>query len=421
MRGEIIAIGDELTSGRVMNATSSFAASRLFSAGYPINRITTVGDDPKDIQEAVTRAMTRSRFVIVTGGLGPTTDDITNETVSVALGIPLVLNEGIQKRIMAHGKTLGATQADMIRKLAYLPEGAQVLDPFGSAAGYALEHGGVSFFFLPGIPEQMERLLVDAVLPRLHALVSPDFSVRRRTYRTFGLLETEINAMVGDLAHGDLITIGYYPVFPEVHVTVTARDHDKRAVDAAFLAACKETEARLGENIVATDDDTLESVVGRLLTERGGLLATAESCTGGLIASRITRVPGSSAWFDRGVITYSNCSKIQILGVPEEILERHGAVSEETAIHMVKGIIRIAHVPFGIAVTGIAGPSGGTEEKPVGTVHIALATPDWTASHRFRFSGTRSMIQESTAETALDWLRRTLQYGTRLPCDRSAR
>ncbi len=420
MRGEIIAIGNELTSGRVMNATSGFAASRLFSAGYPINRITTVGDDPKDIRDVITHAMTRSRFVIVTGGLGPTTDDITNETVSSALGIPLVLNEGIQKRLMAHGKTWGSTRADMIRKLAYLPKGAQVLDPLGSAAGYALEHRGVSFFFLPGIPEQMERLLVEAVLPRLHALVSPDF-IRCRTYRTFCLLETEINAMVGDLAHGDLVTIGYYPVFPEVHVTVTARDHDGRAVDAVFLAVCKETEARLGENIVAIDDDTLESALGRLLTERGGLLATAESCTGGLIASRITRIPGSSAWFDRGVITYSNRSKIEILGVPEDVLERHGAVSEETALHMVEGIVRIAHVPFGIAVTGIAGPSGGTEEKPVGTVHIAIATPDWTASHRFCFSGTRSMIQKSTAETALDWLRRTLQYGTRLPCDRSAR
>lgn len=423
MRGEIIAIGDELVSGRVVNTTSSFAAHCLFAAGYVTARITTVGDEPEAIEECLLAAIRRSNFVLVTGGLGPTTDDITNEVAAKVLSRPLVLYPEILAQLRNAESQLGLSPLPMRDKLALLPGGAEVLNPAGKAAGHLLVHNGVPLFFLPGVPEELEDHMVRQVLPRLARFVPQRHVLLQRTFKVFGLLETEINARFEDLeGSNETLSVGYYPNFPEVHVTVTVKDVEQgqAAANATFLAACDRVKERLGPAIVAEGEETLEEVVGRLLVEKGGRLGLAESCTGGLVAYRVTQVPGSSEWFERGVVTYSDLAKQEMLGVSSETLGRSGAVSEETALEMVEGICQRANVTHCLALTGIAGPTGGTQEKPVGTVYIALATPERTVVERFAFQGTRAMVQALAAEAALDWLRRFLVYGTYVPGYRSA-
>ncbi len=423
MHGEIIAIGDELVSGRVLNTTSGFAARRLFEAGYEISRITVIGDDPTFIKECLISALGRSRFVLITGGLGPTTDDITNEVVAKALGKRLVKNEMVMSQIRKWEKGSKSAQANSMReRMAMLPEGAEVLNPTGCAAGYLLIHEGVPLFFLPGVPEQLKEHVIERVVPRLRELVGLGFEVRQKTFKVFGLSEVEINLLFEHIesGHKDL-RIGYYPNFPEVHVTVTVRGTDKKSVDKQCRSACDTVERLLGDHVVAIDSENIESVVGRLLLENKESLAVAESCTGGLLGKRITSVPGSSKWFDRGFITYSNRSKEELLGVSSRTLEQHGAVSAETAIEMAQGARSVAGVDYSLSITGIAGPTGGTPDKPVGTVFIGLSTPDRTVSERFLFPGDRKRIRAFAAETALDWLRRYLRYGSYIPGYRPSR
>ncbi len=412
MFGEIIAIGDELISGKVLNTTSTFAAKKLFSAGYPIRRITSIGDDPRDIEECLIQAIGRSYFVLVTGGLGPTDDDITNEVVAKALGRPLVANQTVMA-LFERAKAYGHRHSDkFMKKLAMMPEGAEFLNPKGHAAGYLLVHEGIPLFFLPGVPDQLEDHVVNQVIPRLKRLIDKGLTIRQKTFKVFGLQETEINDLVDQIEVGSQgIIIGYYPNFPEVHVTVTVKGEQSPEVEASFYGMCQRLQELLGQQVVAQDDETLEEVTGQLLMDKNGMLALAESCTGGLIAHRVTRIPGSSQWFERGVVTYSNQAKQDILGVPKQVLSQHGAVSSQTAIAMVEGVRKISGVQYTLAVTGIAGPTGGLPDKPVGTVYIALSAPEGTKVHRFLFPGDRHMIQDLTAETALDWLRRHLSFG----------
>jgi nicotinamide-nucleotide amidase len=421
MYGEIIAIGNELISGRVLNTTSTFTASKLFAAGYQVNRITTVGDVPEEIEECLLNSIRRSKFVIVTGGLGPTTDDITNEVVARVLGRRLIVYQEILDKLESTESRWGLTPTAMKEKLAWLPEGAEILNPRGHAAGYYLMHNNIPVFFLPGVPSQLEDHMVKQVLPRLNETISARFTSRQRTFKVFGLLETEINTLLEKLeSKAEGVCIGYYPNFPEVSVTITAKDIDPRKVREDFRRICEEVEIILADNVVAIDEETLETAVGKLLLKKGGILALAESCTGGLLGHRITSVAGSSAWFERGVVCYSNRSKEETLEISPETLSRYGAVSEETARAMANAIKEMARVNYGLAVTGIAGPTGGTASRPVGTVFIAMATPERTVCERFVFPGTRNMVQALAAETALDWLRRHLSDGTYIPGYRPA-
>ena len=420
MYGEIIAIGDELLSGKVINTTSSFAARKLMEAGYEIKRISIIGDNPKDIKQSLLTAITRSKFVIITGGLGPTSDDITNEVVADALGLKLTLNQEIFNRIIEVEKRLGLKHSKMREKLAWLPEGAEVLNPKGSAAGYLLLYKDMPLFFLPGVPEQLKDHMVNQVIPRLNKLLPTNLIVKQHLFRTFGLQETDINEMFFDLERSsELLTIGYYPKFPEVHITITVKGTNKEEIDKVFLKGCEEIRKILGDAIIAEGDETLESVLGNLLLKKQAQLSVAESCTGGLIAKRITGVPGASNWFDRGVVTYSNQAKQEILGVSSETLENYGAVSRQCCHEMVS--TDAFKTPYALAVTGIAGPSGGSKEKPVGTVFIGLKTPEKIVVERFWFPGNRIRVQQLTAQTALDWLRRHLLNGSYVPGYRPAK
>jgi nicotinamide-nucleotide amidase len=406
MLGEIIAIGDELTSGRIINSTSGFAARHLFAAGHDILAMTTIGDSREIIAEVLRRALNRADFVVVTGGLGATSDDLTNEAVAAALGRPTIFFPEILAKIEKAAGDRGT-----LEKLAWLPAGAEVLSPEASMAGYLLIHESTPIFFLPGVPEEMRHLLTTAVIPRLAAWRGGSaLAIRQQVYRALGLGETEINQRLALLEDRDpRIKIGYYPVFPEVHISLTAQDHTPEEIEPLFARYDAAIRQALGDHLYGTGEETMEEVVGALLGARGLTVAFAESCTGGLVSHAITRVGGSSAYFLGGMVTYSNWLKEKLLGIDAEILRRHGAVSGETARAMAEGCQRLTGADYAVSVTGIAGPSGGSPEKPVGTVFFGIAAPGEKAlSFHFIFRGDRLQIQTITCATALDLLRRHL-------------
>ncbi len=408
MIGEIIAIGDELTSGRIANTTSGFAARQLFAAGHEIYAMHTIGDSPELIGDALKRAIERVDFVIVTGGLGATTDDMTNEAVARALNRPPTLNREILEKIRSQ---LQGTDTDpaTLEKLAWLPEGAEVLNAEARMAGYLLVHHSTPIFFLPGVPSQMKELLVEHVLPILAGWSRNNRNhVRQRVYRTFGLPENEINRRLLPLEATEKVKIGYYPVDCEVHVSLTVLGASDQESDELFERTGRAIEEALGDAIYGQDHETLASVAGRLLAERGMMMSVAESCTGGLIGARITEVPGSSQWFAGGVIGYSNQLKELLIGVDRELLENHGAVSGPVARAMAARLADRIGADLAVSVTGIAGPGGGSPEKPVGTVYIGLYLDNRVSDRRYRFDGTRNQIRERTACTALDTIRRAL-------------
>lgn len=413
MRGEIIAIGDELTSGRIVNTTSGFAARHLFEAGYEIYAMHTIGDTPRLIGEALKRAIDRVDFVIVTGGLGSTDDDLTNEAVSQALDRPTIPNLEILSIIRAHLDEISASPVSSLEKLAWLPKGADPFDPHAKMAGYRLIHNNKPVFFLPGIPSQMQQLMVDHVLPQLATWqTNQQFSTSQRLFKIFGLNEVQINELIEPIQFADSIQIGYYEVHPEVHLSLIIRDVPDNNPNQLLETASSIIEKTLGDSIYGLDQDTMESVVGSLLLQAEVTLAVAESCTGGLISSKITRVSGSSTYFLGGVTSYSNSMKERILHVPDTLLNKYGAVSDQVARAMAKGIRQESGADITLSVTGIAGPTGGTDEKPVGTVFIGFSSKNEDKTYRFQFSGNRQQIQEMTAQTALDLIRQYLLHLT---------
>ncbi len=409
MQGEIIAVGNELTSGRIINSTSAFAARHLFAVGYDILAMHTIGDTPELIGVALKRAISRADFVIVTGGLGATDDDLTTEAVATALHRPTIPNLDLLAQIRQHLDSIDAPPMDPLEKLAWLPQGAEALSLGSKMSGYLLIHDQKPIFFLPGIPEQMQILLIEQVIPRLMDWnPEPAVITSQRLYKIFGLEEAFINRQIKALALPAEISIGYYPVFPEVHLSLILRAAAGSRRQPVFAAACTAVEQALTPHIYGHDEDSLASVTGQLLQAAQLTVATAESCTGGLIGHLFTQTPGSSSYFLGGITAYANTMKTAALGVSGELLAEHGAVSAETATVMATGICTLSSADIGIAVTGIAGPDGGTASKPVGTVFIALAVRGHREVHRYQFLGSRQQIQTITAKTALDLTRKYL-------------
>ncbi len=406
MHGEIITIGDELLSGRVMNLNGWYAASRLSAAGFRVDAVSTVRDDGREIARCLQESLARSDFIIVTGGLGPTDDDVTAESVAGVLGRPLVLNERLLARIKEVLEKSKIPWNDTLEKLAWLPRDATLMDTDGNMCGFSLVERGVPIFFLPGVPDEMSYLLDRLIIPALLGKEGAEYCAVR-TLKLFGVAEHQVGHCLSGMERTlPGLSIGYYPNFPEVHVVLTCRGDDRELVDAGLSAAENEAEKRIGEYIIGRDEDTIAETVGRLLKAEARTLSVAESCTGGLIGHLVTEVPGSSDYFERGFIVYSNRAKIEELGVPAEVLERHGAVSGPTAEAMASGVRAVSSTHLGLAVTGIAGPGGGSEEKPVGTVYIGLATEHGVVSKLHHFKGGRSRIKMLSAHTALDWIRR---------------
>lgn len=408
MKVEIIAIGDELTSGRILNTTSSFAARHLFEAGYEIYAMNTIGDSPELIGEALQQALGRTDAVLVTGGLGSTDDDLTNEAVSKALNRPIKPHPEILASIRSHLEKITQNPVSSMEKLAWLPSGAEAFKPSSQMAGYQLIHEAKPIFFLPGVPSQMKQLLIEEVLPKLATWNKDSHLITyQRIFRIFNLPECEVNRRISSLDLGE-VDIGYYPVFPDVHLSLIVRDQASTNARRLFNSSCTAITTVLGDSIYGCDRDSMEKVVGSLLKNRNLTLALAESCTGGLICEKLTEVPGSSEYLLGGVVAYANEMKAKFLDVDKAIIHRYGAVSRQVAEAMASGIRQQSNSDLGLSVTGIAGPGGGSEEKPVGTVYIGLATEKESWVTKFLFTGKRRMIRETTAQSGLDLVRKYL-------------
>jgi len=415
MQGEIITTGTELVTGRVGDFNGRYAARRLHEVGLTVLCITMLGDRAPLFQEVLQQGLGRSRFIIITGGLGPTEDDITVAAAAQALGLKLYQDEGLLARIRRCLEEQQIPWEERYAKLAVIPEGALVLDPGGSACGFALKHRDVRLFFLPGVPREMRQLFDAFVLPSLVEWAGGGHCVAQRTLRLFGISETQLQQVVSQLPEFHQgVSVGFYPNFPENHLTLTVRGQDCGALEATLDRLAAALAREVGEVLLGPDELTQEELVGRLLKQQGLTLAVAESCTGGLIGHRVTNVPGASDYFLGGVVSYSNEAKMDLLRVPADVLAESGAVSAEAARAMARGVKEVFGAALGLSATGIAGPSGGSVEKPVGTVYFALATPLGEEVWHYLFRGNREEIKILAAQTALDRLRRVLKHDTRL-------
>jgi nicotinamide-nucleotide amidase len=404
MKVGILTIGNELTTGRIQDTNSALISRAMQEQGWPVAAMLSVGDDSGAIHDALEFLLARADAVIATGGLGPTADDITTAAVAAAFGLPLRLDEAV----LAHVKDLFATRrltwTENNAKQALFPEGALIIaNSGGTAAGFAVQREGKVVAVIPGVPGEALRMLPEGVIPLLRRIFpAAALQVQTFTFKLFGIPEAAVDAALADADLPGLgLGVGFYPNYPENHLVLTARTATPQEAEDRLRQARQRVEARLGKYIFAHGQETLEWLLAQALTEKRLTVAVAESCTGGLITDRLTDVPGSSAFLERGVVVYSNAAKMALLGVPEAVIAAHGAVSAETARPMAEGIRRLAGTDLGLAVTGIAGPSGGTEDKPVGTLFIALADGNRTFCRRHSLRWDRRRNKIAAAHTAL--------------------
>lgn len=410
----IISTGDELVQGRTVDTNASYIADRLGAIGVEVHSVMTVGDYPERIAWAWRHSLAKADVVISTGGLGPTTDDLTTETLACVAGVELYLEEQEADRIRAYFKKHGRPMPENNLKQAMFPLGAEIIpNKLGTAAGYrlAIPAGGrrPMAIVLPGVPREMKAMLDDEVIPWLSEQASDSQRFLTRTFQTFGMSESAMDEALAGAVDSEEARVSFRASFPQLSVRLTvtgARAQAQRKLDTLSEIVRE----RLGGALIAEGEVTMEEVVGRLLRENGQTLATAESCSGGLLGDRITDVPGSSTYYMGGVIAYSNELKEKLLAVSPSTLSTHGAVSEETAREMALGVRKLTGADLGVVTTGIAGPDGGTPEKPVGTVAIALAAdalgPSKVRSRTYRLWGNREWVKILTSQVALDWVRR---------------
>ena len=409
MFAELITIGDELLSGKTVNNNAAHIGHHLRLANYRLRWITVVGDREDDIAAALLRAIERADFVLITGGLGPTTDDRTNTAVARTLNRALRRDPKSWQVISSHLEAHNLSMTPAIAKMADLPEGAERIDLVRPRAGYYIGDTEKPLFFLPGVPGEMADMLADFVLPTLKKSFPQETVIRSHSLRLIGLRESEIAQRLEVLEkEHPTVGFGYFPRFPENLLTLTVQDSTLTAADSTLAGVVQAVRQQLGLYVYGEGDDTLEMVVGRLLTEKGYSLALAESCTGGLIGHLITNVAGSSVYFDRSMVTYSDAAKVTHLFVSPDLISRYGVVSLEVAEAMVRGLQSQSKADIALSVTGIAGPTGGTEDKPVGTVFLALLCHEELHTERLQFGGDRQKIKLAAAYNALDRLRRAM-------------
>ncbi|MGB8353380.1 MAG: competence/damage-inducible protein A [Chthoniobacteraceae bacterium] len=407
MRVEVINTGTELLLGNVVNTHLAFLAQELFPLGLRVERQVTVPDGSA-IRDALVDSFDRADVVLVTGGLGPTTDDITREITAELLGLQLAEDAGVVRAIQERFNRRGIQLTDRVKRQAQVPEGAVVLqNTNGTAPGLYLTHAkagrAIHIFLLPGPPRELKPMFSDVAVPILKKLIPAGEAPECRSYRAVGIGESNVEAMVGEqLLAIEGIELGYCARSGEVDVRVIGSRAVVERAEAIILAHLK-------DYIVSQDSSSLEQVVVENLIRRGETVAVVESCTGGFLANRITNVPGASEVFIEGFITYANEAKARALGIDMELIKTHGAVSAEVAKEMAENAGRVAGTDYALSTTGIAGPGGGTEEKPVGTVFIALAGKNIaTLVEKHRFPTDRENFKWLVTQTALDLLRKQL-------------
>lgn len=410
LNAEIIAIGSEMLTPFRLDTNSLWLTERLNSMGIDVKLKTVVGDDEARLEETIRDAIKRSEIVISTGGLGPTEDDITRKIFARVLKRQLILEDAILERIRARFARRNMPMPEINARQALIIRGAQILENNnGTAPGMLLTEGKCTVVLLPGPPREMKPMFDASVAPVLKQRAG-DLLIVRRCLGIFGLTESrtdELAAPIYTKYRNPSTTILFKDGQIELHLTAQARNEAEAEKLLDELAG--QLDEVLGEYIFSRRNETLEQVVGELLRLRGYTLATAESCTGGLLAGRITDVPGSSEYFLEGVVSYSNEAKVDLLDVPKKLIEERGAVSEEVASAMAAGVRKRAGSTFGVGITGIAGPGGGSEEKPVGLVYIALADDAQTMARKFVFPGDRQFIRTLSVNAALDIIRRRIK------------
>lgn len=405
MTAAVLSIGTELSRGELVNTNGPWLAGQLVAIGFEVFEHAIVDDDRARIIAALERLARTASIIVCTGGLGPTTDDLTTEAVASALGVALLRDETSLEHIRRRFDKLGRTMSDSNAKQADFPEGAEVLpNPIGTAPGFSVRVGRSTAFFMPGVPREMTRMFDEQVTPRIRAIAPND--THQIKLKTFGLPESVVGEkLAGIEAAYDGVIIGYRAHFPEIEVKVLAKAASQASAREACEKAAAEVRQRLGDVIYGEGDDTFASVVGRVLRNRSLTLALAESCTGGLVGSMLTREPGASDFLLLDAVTYANSAKTSVLGVDEDILRAHGAVSSEVAAAMAEGARRASGADVALSLTGVAGPTGGSEAKPVGTVFLAVTGARGTDVKHRLFSGERSQIQVIAAYAGLQLLR----------------
>jgi nicotinamide-nucleotide amidase len=409
LTAEIIAIGSELLAPDRSDTNSLWLTEKLNRLGIEVKLKTIVGDDDARLEEAIRDATRRSKVVITTGGLGPTEDDITRKITARALGRRLLLDENVLTEIKQRFQGFGVAMPERNSRQAMVIEDAEVLpNPNGTAPGMFMDHDGTAIVLLPGPPREMQPMFENHVAARLEGRAG-NIRVVRRMLRVAGLGESAVDEKIAPVYtqyDNPQTTILFNQSEIEVHLT--ARGRTEEEANALLDRIVLQIEEQLGNAIFAFAGEKMEEVVGLKLSVGGYTLSTAESCTGGLLAQRLTEVPGSSKYFIEGVVAYANESKTRVLGVEPILLLEHGAVSALVAEAMAEGIRTKAGTDFGLSITGVAGPGGGTEEKPVGTVFIALASEIGTEHRKLKLPGDRQLIRWRASQAALDLLRRRL-------------
>lgn len=410
INAEIISVGTEILLGHIINTNASYLSRKLAEIGIDVYHQSAVGDNPDRLSEAIKNALARSDIVITSGGLGPTVDDITISTISQTISRPLVLNKSIAISIERYFKKRHIKMPSYVKTQAYVPKGALAIEnPVGTAPGSIIDYEDKTIVALPGPPRELMPIFENAVLPYIKKRYKTNAVIFTRSIRTVGVPESVINKKIKKfLIMKGALTAGIYARPNEVDIKITAKAESRERAFLQIKAVEKKISGILGDCVYGFDEDTLEEVAGRKLIKRGMTLSVVESCTGGLISNRITNIPGSSKYFDRGIVTYSNESKIKELDVDKKLIEKYGAVSRPIAIAMAKGLLKRSGSDVALAVTGIAGPTGGTAKKPVGLVYIALVHMKKVRCIECHFVGSRIDIKNQTASAALDLLRKAL-------------
>ncbi|MEJ5306099.1 MAG: competence/damage-inducible protein A [Ignavibacteria bacterium] len=407
----IISIGDELLIGQTINTNAAYIGEKLTSIGYEVIRNFTVGDNKEDIIQTLSDAELISDFIFITGGLGPTHDDITRTCIIEYFKTDLVFDEQTFERIKKLFERRKIQMPEINREQAMVPRIARVIpNDYGTAPGYDITKDGKRFFVMPGVPYEMRGMMENTILPDLKKYIqSKNIFYNQKILYTTGIPESALYSRLEDLNPlFNEVKVAFLPSQFGVKIRLSMRSNNEQLNLEKIKSLEEKIRERVGEFIYTDEDLSLEEVIGKILTEKKLKIAVAESCTGGLICNRITNIPGSSNYFERGVVSYSNEAKIQILGVNPETIKNFGAVSEQTAIEMARGVRKISNADIGISTTGIMGPTGATETKPVGLVYIGYSDGEKEFAKQFNFADNRVRNKERTSQAALDILRRAL-------------
>ncbi len=408
MVAEILAVGTELLMGQIVNTNAQYLTKRLNDVGVNVYYHSVVGDNPVRLKESLRLALSRADVVITTGGLGPTKDDITKETVAEILGMKLVRHEETYQNIRCFFERVNRKMMDNNSKQADIPDGCTIItNNNGTAPGCLIEKDGKTIILFPGPPKEMIPMFEETIYPYFEKKTGQ--VIGSRMLKVFGLGESEMEMKILDLIEAQSNpTIAPYVNMGEVVIRVTARSKDHEEAMQMIEPVIEKIKERLGFSLFAFDGETLEQTVAKLLIDQNISISTVESCTGGMLASKLVNVPGISKVFENGFITYSNQSKIDVLGVAPDTINKYGAVSKETAIEMVKNLVKKTGTRAGVSITGIAGPDGGTPEKPAGSVYIGIFLDGEVESIELKLNGDRERVRHMACLNALNMLRKKI-------------